>query len=175
MARLVLHSQLEVGCSAVGRGGLVRALAIKTGVLVLGLVMFAAMSRTASADSFSLDGASLDSFTLGSGNSFTVSMPLSILAGWLAVDQPLGFTIPNLFLEDQTTGTIYDFKGDLVTSDGLWFWGYFPEFTATISYATVTTPEAATPLLLVLGIFALAVASKKLRTLNVPALASKSA
>ena len=88
---------------------------------------------------------SLDSFTLGPGHSFTVSMPISILSGWLAADQPLGFTIPNLFLEDLTTGTIYDFKGDLVTSDGLRFWGYFPEFTATISYATVTTPEPGTP------------------------------
>src|ERR1700722_7711156 len=111
--------------------------------------MFAAMPRTASADSFSLDGTSLDSFTLGPGHSFTVTMPISILSSWLALDQPLGLTIPNLFLEDLTTGATYDFKGNLVSSDGLGFWGYFPEFTATISYATVTAPEPATPLLLV--------------------------
>jgi hypothetical protein len=172
MARPVLHSQFEV---AVGLRGFVRAFAIKTGVLVLGLLLFAAMPRTAAADSFSLDGASLDSFTLGPGNTFTVSMPLSILSGLLAADQPLGFTIPNLFVDDLTTGAIYDFKGDLVTSDGLGFWGYYPYFTATLSYATVVTPEPAAPLLLVLGLFALAIAGKKLRTSNVPALASKTA
>jgi hypothetical protein len=153
----------------------VKTLAIKTGVLVLGLLMFAAMPRTASADSFSLDGTSLDSFTLGPGNSFTVSMPVSILAGLLAADQPLGLTIPDLFVDDLTTGKIYDFKGDLVTSDGLGFWGFYPYFTATLSYAAVTTPEPSTPLLLILGLFAVAIASKKLRTSNVPALASKTA
>jgi len=145
--------------------------AVKTGVLVLGLLLFAAMPHTASADSYSLDGVALDSFILGPGNTFTATMPpVTLLTAVLAADQPLGLTIPDLFLDDLTTGTTYDFKNDLVTSDSLGFIsGYWlPQFTANVSYSSVyvVTPEPSALLLLALGIIALIFARKRVRLAN---------
>ena len=148
-----------------------KGLAIKAVVLVLGLLLFAAMPRAASADSFTLDGVALDSFSLGSGNTFSATMqPVSLLTALLAVDQPLGITIPNLFLDDLTTGTTYDFKNDLVTSDGFGYVsGYWlPQFTANVSYGSVSvvTPEPSALLLLALGIVALLFVRKRVCLAN---------
>jgi hypothetical protein len=143
-----------------------RSLAIKLGVLAVALLMFAALPRTAAADSYTLEGVSLDSFSLGSGDSFTASMPLGLLSGLLALDEPLGLVIPDLTVDDTTTGTVYDFKNDLVVGYDLEF---FPlAFASQIDYTSVSvaTPEPSEIALLALGLFALALASKKLRALR---------
>jgi hypothetical protein len=139
-----------------------KPLSIKLGVLSLVLMVFAAMPRPASADSFTLDGVSLDFITAGPGDSIHVAVPPSSLAVGLAIDRFVDITIPNLFVDDTTTGTIYDLKNDLVVADDFSFFG---TSFATIDYSrvAVTAPEPSEITLLGLGLFALTLGSKKMR------------
>jgi hypothetical protein len=139
-----------------------KSLSIKLGVLTLGLLMFAAMPRTASADSYTLDGVSLDFISAGPGDSIDVVVPPSLLAIGLEIDNLADFTIPNLFVDDTTNGTVYDLKNDLVVADEFNLFG--PSFAA-IDYSSVSvaTPEPPEVALLGLGLLALALGSKKMR------------
>src|ERR1700722_6158616 len=139
-----------------------KSLSVKLSVLLLGFATFAAMPRTASADSFTLDGVSLDFLAAGPGNSITVEVPAGPLAFGLAIDNLVDITVPELFLDDTTTGTIYDLKNDLIIADEFSFLG--PSFaTIDFSSAAVITPEPSEITLLCLGLLALAFSSKKMR------------
>jgi hypothetical protein len=148
-----------------------RGLPIKVSVLAVGLLMLAAMPRAASADSYRLDGIPLDSFSIGSHDSFTASMPLGFLADFVAFDKPFSFEIPNLIVDDKTTGTVYDFKDDLVIADA--FWLFRPQLGVKVYYRDVEitpTPEPSAMGLLALGLFALGIAARKFRAPKAPAI-----
>lgn len=146
-----------------------KGLAIKAGVLVLGLLLFAAMPRPASADTYTLDGNSLDAFTLGPGNQFSAELPLSGYSIGLALDQALNVTFPDLTVVDLTTGNTMDFFSAKITSDTLGLFGWNLDYTVTFAYRSMSvtsTPEPSALLLLVLGMAALPFSRRRLGSTN---------
>jgi hypothetical protein len=145
-----------------------KALSLRIGVVVLAVLAFAAMPRTAAADTYTLDGLSIGSFSLGSG-SFTVTAdPISGASVLLSLDNLLG-SIPNLFVDDLTTGTVLDFKDDWVGPDSTSLLAllFGAPASYTVSFSTVTSsavaPEPSSLLMLGAGLIALAFAGRKLR------------
>ena len=138
-----------------------KSLSIKLGVLTLGLLVFAAMPRTASADSYTLDGVSID-LLAASPTQLDALVAPSLLAFGLEIDNLADITIPNLFVDDTTTGTIYDLQNAVVAFEA---YGFFAPSFVTIDYSNVAVvpPEPSEIMLLGLGLLALALGSKKLR------------
>lgn len=150
-----------------------KALSLKIGVVALAVLAFAALPRTASADSFTLNGNAIDAFSLGSGNTFSVQAPISGFSLGLLLDQALNLNIPTLTVDDLTTGTIYNFLNSVVTSDNLGFYGFSLDYAVTFAYTpTRGVPEPSSVLLLGAGLIALAFAGRKLRVANSAALAA---
>jgi hypothetical protein len=144
-----------------------KALTSKSYVLGLVLLALFAIPSSARADTYTLNGASIEGFWLDSGKSFVVDMPLGESWGWL-MDEWGGKDIPSLTIDDyKTIGGVetpvgsYNFTGDHV---GFWFfdWGWDGprvnvgfDYTGN-GYATVPEPSGlallATGLLTLVGI-----------------------
>jgi hypothetical protein len=96
---------------------LVRAL--RALLLLLGLLILAVMPRTASADTYTLDGDSIDSFTddYPGPDEFTITVPLaSPLVSMFVADAMDDEGISLLTLVDTTTGAETVFRADSVAS-----------------------------------------------------------
>jgi hypothetical protein len=144
-----------------------KVLSLKIGVVVLAVLALAAMPRTASADSYTLNGNAIDAFALGSGNTFSVEAPLGGFSIGLLIDQALNVGFPQLSVDDLTTGTIYNFFNGVITSDNLGLYGFGLDYGVTFAYASASTsrtaPEPSSLLLLGAGLIALMFAGRKLR------------
>jgi PEP-CTERM motif len=151
-----------------------KALSVKIGVVVLALLAFAAMPRTASADSYTLNGNAIDAFSLGAGNTFSVEAPLSGFSLGLLLDQALNLNLGTLTVDDLTSGKIFNFSNGLITSDTLGFYGFGIDYAVTFAYTPAVNgvPEPSSLLLLGAGLIALAFAGRKLRGSGSAALAA---
>lgn len=118
---------------------------------VLGLVLLAlcAIPSSVRADTFTLNGAAIDGFSLDSGKSFVVDMPLGESFGWLA-DAFDGAKISTLTVDDfkdiggvSTLVGTYTFTGDKV---GFYFvdWDW-DGFKANVLFDYTNTGNTAVP------------------------------
>jgi PEP-CTERM motif len=142
-----------------------KALSLKIGVVVLALLAFAAMPRTASADSYTLNGNAIDAFSLGAGNTFSIEAPLGGFSLGLLLDQAFDVNFPTLSVDDLTTGKIFNFTNGTIASDILGLYGFGLDYDVTFAYTPANNgvPEPSSLLLLSAGLVALAFAGRKLR------------
>jgi hypothetical protein len=140
---------------------------------VLGLVLLAlcAVPSSARADTYTLNGASIEGFSLDPGKSFIVDMPLGESWGWL-IDELGGTKIPSLTIDDykaiggvSTLVGSYTFTGDhvgFVFFD--WGWWEGPQANVVFDYSddgNWTVPEPSGLALLATGLLALVGISRR--------------
>ena len=145
-----------------------KALTSKSYVLGLVLLALCAIPSSARADTYTLNGASIEGFSLDPGKSFVVDVPLGESWDWL-LDEWGGTKIPSLTIDDyKTIGGVSTLVGSYTFTDdhvGFVFfdWGWWEgpqayvvfDYTGT-GYATVPEPSGlallATGLLALVGI-----------------------
>jgi hypothetical protein len=151
-------------------------LAFRVLLPLIGLLIFGAMPRTACADTYTLDGYSIDSFTDDdpSPGEFTITVvDGSTLSVMLHEDEVAGTSISLFTLVDTTTDVTTDFNNDMVVYDMGGSGAGTPEDTVHIAYGSETTvsgtgsgsgsnvPEPSSLAMLMVGLLGLAVGRRK--------------